>query len=190
MAAMYHLMRRNMRRYGGYVVHFGVVVIMIGFAGAAFNTEKEQEMALFDELHIGHYTLVSQDYTQDDSANYASEAALLDVKKDGQFLTRLTPEHRTFKASMQGTTIVANHSTLKEDLYVIYAGRNPETGHPIIKAFINPLVSWIWIGWVVMVFGTGLCLVPNAQTVKAQVPGAIPVGGMEKQSLYPAGLRK
>ncbi len=190
-AAMYHLTRRNMRRYGGYVVHFGVVLIFIGFAGAAFNQEKEQEMALFDKLQIGHYTLISQDYTQDDGANYASEAAMLDVYEGKTFLSRLTPEHRTFKASMQGTTIVANHSTLKEDLYVIYAGKNPETGHPIIKAFINPLVSWLWIGVLVVIFGTGVCLVPNAQTVKAQVPNAVVVGGMEKQSFYPAaGLRK
>src|SRR5258708_3636939 len=186
-AAMYHLTRRNMRRYGGYVVHFGVVVIMIGFAGAAFNQEKELEMALGDKLQIGHYTLESQDYTQDDNSNYVSEAAMLDVSKDGKFLTRLTPEHRTFKASMQGTTIVANHSTLKEDLYVIYAGRNPETGHPIIKAFINPLVTWIWIGVLVVIFGTGVCLVPNALPIKAQVPSAVPIGGLGKKRLYPAG---
>jgi cytochrome c-type biogenesis protein CcmF len=189
-AAMYHLTRRNMRRYGGYVVHCGVVLIVIGFAGAAFNQEQEQEMALFDKLQIGHYTLISQDYTQDDNANYGSEAALLDVYKDGKFLTRLTPEHRTFKASQQGTTIVANHSTLAEDLYVIFAGRNPETGHPIIKVFINPLVSWIWIGVLVVIFGTGVCLVPNAVQMKSPVPTAVAVSSMEKQSLSPAGLRK
>ncbi len=189
-AAMYHLTRRNMRRYGGYVVHFGIVVIVIGFAGAAFNQEKEQEMALSDKLQIGHYTLISQDYTQDDNANYGSESAMLDVYKDGEFLTRLTPQHRTFKASMQGTTIVANHSTLKEDLYVIYAGRNPETGHPIIKAFINPLVSWIWIGVLLVIFGTGVCLVPNALPMRVPVSSAVAVASMEKQSLSPAGLRK
>ncbi len=145
-------------------------------------------MALQDKLQIGHYTLTSQDYTQDDNANYASESALLDIYKDGQFLTTLTPQHRQFKASMQGTTIVANHSTLKEDLYVIYAGKNPETGHPIIKAFINPLVSWIWIGVLVIIFGTGVCLVPNAVPVRSAVASAVGVAGMEKQGLNPAGV--
>ena len=53
--AMYHLTRRNMRRYGGYVVHFGVVLVVIGVAGQAFNQEKEQEMGLGDKLAVGHY---------------------------------------------------------------------------------------------------------------------------------------
>jgi cytochrome c-type biogenesis protein CcmF len=185
--AMYHLTRRNMRRYGGYVVHVGIVLMVIGFAGLAFNQEKEQEMAQGDKLVVGHYTLVGQEYTQDDNANYQSEAALLDVYKDGKFITRLNPEKRIFKASGgQPNTIVANHSTLLEDLYVIYEGQ-AESGHPIIKAFVNPLVAWVWIGWLVMVFGTGIALVPNAQAVKATVPAAVAVAAMDKQGMAPAG---
>jgi cytochrome c-type biogenesis protein CcmF len=191
---MYQLTRRNMRRYGGYIVHFGVVLACIGIAGVAFNQEKEQEMAQGDTLQIGHYRLVGQEYTQDDNANYGSEAALLDVYKDGKYITRLNPEHRQFKASMQGTTIVANYSTLKEDLYVIYEGKNPDTGHPIIKAFINPLVNWLWIGVLTVVLGTGLALVPNAAQLKSPVTvtataagGALEGGGA---SMRPAGARK
>jgi len=189
-AAMYHLTRRNMRRYGGYIVHVGVVLMVIGICGVAFNLEKEQEMAQGDKLQIGHYTLVGQEYTQDDNANYESEAALLDVYKDGKPLVRLNPEHRQFKASMQGTTIVANHSTLVEDLYVIYEGKNPETGHPIIKAFVNPLVSWLWIGWLVVILGTGVALVPNAAAIKSPVSAAVAVAAMEKQGMQPAGVMK
>ncbi len=133
---MYQLSRRNMRRYGGYVVHFGVVLVVIGLAGAAFNQEKEQEMGKGDKLQIGHYTLVGEEYTEDDNANYRSQAALLEVYKDGKFLTRLNPEERFFKASGgQPVHIVANHSTLREDLYVVYEGQNPDTDHPIIKVF-------------------------------------------------------
>ena len=84
---MYHLTRRNMRRYGGYIVHFGVILACIGIAGQAFNQSKEQEMAQGDKLQIGPYTLVGQEYTQDDNANYQSDAALLDVYKDGKYIT-------------------------------------------------------------------------------------------------------
>jgi cytochrome c-type biogenesis protein CcmF len=189
--AMYHLTRRNMRRYGGYVVHFGVVVIAVGIAGLAFNQDHEQEMGLGDTLKLGHYTLVGQEYTQDDNANYSSEAATLDVYRDGKYLTRLNPELRFFKASGgQPDHIVANHSTYREDLYVIYEGRNPDTGHPIIKAFVNPLVTWVWIGVFIIIFGTGLALVPNAAAVRAAVPAPVMVSVGDQGILTPVGARK
>jgi cytochrome c-type biogenesis protein CcmF len=190
---MYHLTRRNMRRYGGYIVHFGVILACIGIAGQAFNQEKEQEMAQGDKLQIGSYTLVGQEYTEDDNANYGSRAAVLDVYKNGKYITRLSPEHREFKASNQGTTIVADYSTLKEDLYVIYEGLNPDTQHPIIKAFINPLVNWLWIGVLTVVLGTGLALVPNAAPMKSPVAVTTAAGALESgggASMRPAGARK
>jgi cytochrome c-type biogenesis protein CcmF len=189
--AMFHLMRRNMRRYGGYVVHLGIVVLFIGVAGLAFNQDKEQEMSRGDKLAVGHYTLVGADSTQDDNANYISEAALLDVYRNGQYLYTLTPELRSYKANGGQTDHkVAIHSTLLEDLYVIYEGKNPDNGHPIIKAFVNPLVSWVWIGVLIVAFGTGLALVPNAAPITALVPKAIAVSAMEKQSMQPAGAGK
>jgi cytochrome c-type biogenesis protein CcmF len=188
--AMYHLTRRNMRRYGGYVVHFGVVLVVIGVAGQAFNQEKEQEMGLGDKLAVGHYVLVGQEYSQDDNANYESQSALLDVYKDGKYLTRLDPETRVFKASRQPNHIVANYSTLREDLYVIYEGNNPDTGHPIIKAFVNPLVAWVWIGVVVIIFGTGLALVPNAQQMRSPVQVTVGVPAIDPKGLTTAGAGK
>jgi cytochrome c-type biogenesis protein CcmF len=190
-SAMYHLMRRNMRRYGGYVVHLGIVVLFIGVAGLAFNQDKEQEMGPGDKLAIGHYVLVGAEYTQDDNANYTSEAALLNVYKNGQRLLTMTPELRFYKANGgQPDHKVAIHSTLQEDLYVIYEGKNPDNGHPIIKAFVNPLVSWVWIGILIVTFGTGLALVPNAVPIAAQVPKAVAVAAMEKQGMQPAGVGK
>jgi cytochrome c-type biogenesis protein CcmF len=188
---MYQLTRRNMRRYGGYVVHFGVVLVVIGLAGAAFNHDVEQEIGKGDRVAIGRYTLVGEEYTEDDNANYRSQAALLDVYKDGKFLTRLNPEERFFKASGgQPVHIVANHSTLNEDLYVVYEGHNPDTDHPIIKAMINPLVNWIWIGVLVIAFGTGMALVPNATVMSVPVASAVAVASMEKQGMQPAGVGK
>ncbi len=155
------LTRRNTRRYGGYIVHYGVLVICIGFAGAAFNQTNERELGFKDSMTIGPYTLVCQKYTQDDNPNYGSELAILDVFKNGKFVTTMYPERRFYKSSQQASTIVANRSTMLEDLYLVYAGRNGDNDKPIIKAHLNPLVSWIWVGVLIIVFGTGVALTPN-----------------------------
>jgi cytochrome c-type biogenesis protein CcmF len=190
-AGMYQLTRRNMRRYGGYVVHFGVVLVVIGLAGNAFNQEKEQAIGKGDKVQIGSYTVIGEEYTDDDNANYQSQAALLEVYKDGKFLTRLNPEERFFKASGgQPVHIVANHSTLREDLYVVYEGRDPDSDHPIIKIIINPLVNWIWIGVLVIVVGTGMALVPNAAAVSVPVRSTVAVAQMEERGMHPAGASK
>ena len=65
---MYLLTRRNTRRYGGYIVHLGVIVTMIGFAGVAFYQNTEQELGFGDKMAIGPYTLVCRSYTQNDQA--------------------------------------------------------------------------------------------------------------------------
>jgi len=168
--AMYHLARRNTRRYGGYIAHFGFVVVVIGLAGAAFNQDKEQEMGLHDRLKVGSYEFVGQKYTEDDNANYTSLSAILDVYKNGKFVCTLFPESRTFKVNEQRNTIPAVHTSLQEDIYVVYEGFNPDTDRPIIKAFVHPLVVWIWIGVAILVFGTGLALVPNAAQLRSPVP--------------------
>ena len=184
-AAMFELTRRNTRRYGGYLVHFGVVVIFIGIAGGAFNQQKEQEMGYQDAMTIGPYKLVCQSFTQESNANYDTEYALLDVYQGNKKITQLSPERRFYHASQQTSTIVADHSNLQRDLYVVYAGKNPDTGRPIIKVFINPLIAWIWIGVGIVVFGTFVALVPNmlpsaaarARALASPEEVAQPVGG-------------
>jgi cytochrome c-type biogenesis protein CcmF len=177
-AATVLLIRRNTRRYGGYIVHFGIVVLFIGIAGGAFNQSREAEMGFGDSLNIGPYKLVCQSFTQDSNPNYDTEYALLDVYKYGKKLYQLAPEKRFYTASQQPGTIVANHSTLENDLYTIYEGKNPDSGRPIIKVFINPLIAWIWIGVAIVGFGTVLALVPNltraAFRAPIEVPAAIP----------------
>src|SRR5579872_2062612 len=178
-ASMVQLAHRNTRRYGGYIVHFGVIVIMIGFAGSVFNQDKEQEMGFGDKMTIGSYTLVCQSYTQDDNPNYGSEWAVMNVFKGGKQIATLNPERRFYKASQQTSTIVANRSTPLEDLYLVYEGQNPDTGRPIIKAHLNPLVMWIWVGVWIIIAGTAIAMVPNAAPVRVSVPArmqAAPVG--------------
>lgn len=167
--SLVQLTRRNTRRYGGYLVHVGVIILCVGFAGAAFNQTDEKELGFREAMTIGPYRLVCQNYTQDDNPNYGTELAIIEVYRDGRLLTTMYPERRFYKASQQSATMVANRSTLREDLYLVYAGRNQDNDKPIIKAHLNPLVSWVWIGVIVMVFGTLIALTPNLPA-RALVP--------------------
>jgi cytochrome c-type biogenesis protein CcmF len=188
LASAVQLTRRNTRRYGGYLIHFGVVVIFIGFAGSAFNQSKEQELGFHDRMQVGPYTLVCQSYTQDSNLNYDSEFALLDVYRGDKKITQMAPEKRFYSASQQTSTMVANHSTLAWDLYVVYAGKNPDTGQPIIKVFLNPLVAWIWIGVLIVVAGTAVALTPNMTAAfAASRARAIPAAAREREALAGGG---
>lgn len=160
-AAAFQLTVRNNRRYGGYLVHFGIVALFAGLAGSAFNQARELEMGFGDSITIGNYKLVCLSYTQDSNANYDTDFALLDVYRGDKKLTQMAPERRFYNASQTTSTMVAIHSTLLRDLYVVFEGRNPETNRPIIKVFLNPLVSWIWIGVAVVVAGTFFALAPG-----------------------------
>jgi cytochrome c-type biogenesis protein CcmF len=166
-ASMVQLTRRNTRRYGGYLVHFGVVVIFIGIAGGAFNQSHEQEMNSGQSMTIGPYKIVEASFTQDSNPNYDTEFALLDVYRGNKKITQLAPEKRFYASSQQPETRVANHSTLAWDLYVIYAGKNPDSGLPIIKVFLNPLMAWIWIGVIIVAIGTLVALAPNLSAALA-----------------------
>ncbi|HVZ82639.1 MAG TPA: cytochrome c-type biogenesis CcmF C-terminal domain-containing protein [Terracidiphilus sp.] len=166
-ASILLLIRRNTRRYGGYLVHIGVVIVIVGLAGAAFNRSNESELALNQTLPIGPYSLKCVGFTQDTNPNYDSEYAMLDVYRDGKKLFQMTPEKRVYLASQQPQTMVAIHSVPGWDLYIVYEGTNPDTGQPIIKAFLNPLVSWIWAGVIFIVFGTFVALAPSATPATA-----------------------
>src|SRR3954452_6726317 len=172
-ASMVQLTHRNTRRYGGYVVHFGVVLVMIGFSGSALNQDKEMEMGFGDKMNIGSYELVCRSFTQDDNANQETEWALLDVYQNGQLLRTMTPQRIFYKASQQASTKPDIDQGFKEDLYLVYEGQN-DKGQPVIKAHLNPMVIWIWIGAWVMIIGTGLALVePAPVPVTVRVPKMI-----------------
>jgi cytochrome c-type biogenesis protein CcmF len=168
-SSLYVLTRRNTRRYGGYVAHFGFAVVVIGFAGAAFNQDIEKELSNGDSMQIGQYTLTCRSYTQDDNPNYGSVWAIMDVTRNGKYVETLYPERRFFKSSQQPSTMPAVYSTIREDLYLVYSGVNQDNGHPIIKAHLNPLVKWIWLGGHILLLGTLLALVPSAATARVPV---------------------
>ena len=159
------LTMRNTRRYGGYIVHMGMVFVFIGLAGAAFNRDTQQDMRIGQTMQIGPYTLLLQGFDAKPEKNYTAQRMLVEVLRDNKPLMMLYPEKRRFQANEQNGTMVAIYSTLKEDLYVVYAGENPETQMPVIHAFLNPLVKWIWFGGVFVVFGTLVALLPNRRAV-------------------------
>jgi cytochrome c-type biogenesis protein CcmF len=161
--AVGELTMRNTRRYGGYIVHLGMVLIFIGIAGQPFNRDVQKDMKAGSTLEIGPYTLVCQNFDVLTNKNYQAERATIEVFREGRSLMMLFPERRFFPASQVTETMVAVNSSPLQDLYVVYAGRSPETSQPVIHAYLNPLVKWIWYGGVVVLLGTLLALIPNRQ---------------------------
>jgi len=98
----------------------------------------------------------------------------------------LYPERRNFPANEESGTMVAIYSTLKEDLYVVYAGMNPQNNLPTMHVFINPLVKWVWWGGMVVVMGTIVALVPNRAAVMVLARTEVPVGARELGGMRPA----
>jgi cytochrome c-type biogenesis protein CcmF len=161
LSAVGDLTMRNTRRYGGYVIHFGMVLIFVGIAGSAFNKDVQMDMAPGQSLSIGSYTILCQNFDEVANNNYQSERATLEVFRNGHSQMMLYPQRRFYLASQVTETMVAVQSSPLRDLYVVYAGRNPDTGKPVIHAYLNPLVKWIWFGGIVVVLGTGLAMMPN-----------------------------
>jgi cytochrome c-type biogenesis protein CcmF len=165
--ALARLVSRNKRRYGGYIVHFSIVLMFVGFAGAAFNQETSGEVDEGDSLTLGRYTLLCRSVEETDTPNYLSLKAVLAVSKDGKPVTMLSPEKRVYKASQQASSEVAMRSTLKEDIYTVFAGVSQESGKAVIQVYLNPLVSWLWLGGILIGIGTIVCVLPDAGTARS-----------------------
>jgi cytochrome c-type biogenesis protein CcmF len=161
------LTMRNTRRYGGYIVHMGMVLIFVGLSGAAFNKDVQKEMQQGSTMTIGPYTLVLQSVDSKPEPNYNSQRMIVEVMRDHKPMMMLYPERRFFPANQESGTMVSIYSTLREDLYVVYAGQSPDNQAPVIHAYLNPLVKWIWLGGVVVVLGTIVTLLPNRRAVLA-----------------------
>jgi cytochrome c-type biogenesis protein CcmF len=157
--AAVELTHRNTRRYGGYLVHMGIVLMFIGFTGAAFNKNRVDEMKPGDSVTLGTYRLTLKDTHEGQNENYLWQNASVAVMKNGADVGVLKPESRIYTASRQPTHEVALRPRLNEDLYLNFAGMNGDRA--VIQSYIFPLVSWIWIGALTLVFGTLVALVPS-----------------------------
>jgi cytochrome c-type biogenesis protein CcmF len=161
-SALTNLTLKNKRRYGGYIVHFGIVLIFVGLSGNAFNREAAQQLSTGQEMTVGEYSLRMAGFRQGQTANYQYGQVTLEAYKNGKHVGTLHPEQRLFAASGgQTTTTVALHSTPKEDLYVVLAGVSEDSVICQIKAFVNPLVFWVWVGSAIMIFGAIIALLPE-----------------------------
>ncbi|HSW50170.1 MAG TPA: cytochrome c-type biogenesis CcmF C-terminal domain-containing protein, partial [Bryobacteraceae bacterium] len=166
LAAAVELTQRNTRRYGGYVVHMGVVLMFVGFAGSAFNQSVTEEVKIGDSFSLGRYQLQVSQLRQGDTPNYAWDHAVIGVSSGGAPLGTLEPERRMYRASQQSTSEVAIRRRLNEDLYLNFAGMTEDNSRAVIQAYVFPLVSWIWLGFWVLVSGTLICLLPSKSRVK------------------------
>ncbi|NIS62618.1 MAG: heme lyase CcmF/NrfE family subunit, partial [Proteobacteria bacterium] len=162
--ALWALLTRNKRRYGGYIIHLGIVLVFIGITGNAYKMEKQISANKGDSFKVKNYTIKFDSLSQYPTANKDVVVANLSVFNAGKTVALLAPEKNLHRGQDQPTTEVAIHSTLKEDLYVILAGHEGETA--TFKVLVNPLVVWIWIGGAVMGLGTILVLFPDRRRSK------------------------
>jgi len=174
--AAVELTHRNTRRYGGYLVHMGIVLIFVGFTGQAFKQAETKELNVGDSMQVGAYQLKMTDLKQGDTPVYQWHRATMDVYKGGELLGQLEPEKRFYLASRQGTSEVGIRVRPNEDLYLNFGGMSDDNQRAVIQAFVNPLVSWIWIGGLLLIGGTFVCLVPSKikmQYARTEVVGMV-----------------
>ena len=170
---------RNRRRYGGYVVHLGIVLIVIGVAGGSFRTERQGHLTEGQELQVGEYTLVYEDLEESRTQEKQIAITHIGVFRGDERVTTLRPQRNLHFAQEQWQSEIAIRSTPIEDLYVVTTTIDPD-GAASIRAFVNPLTWWIWAGAFVMLAGmavilTGRTPVRVAERKKARVGDPVAV---------------
>lgn len=151
--ALYNLMIRNRRRYGGYIVHIGIAIIAIGITGQSFDVEQLQTVAIGESIEIEDYTLTYEGLHQVKEGVNDVVFADLKVDKNGKDLGVITPETIFYQHWPDPSTSVAINSTFKEDLYVVLSAWE-EDKKATFKVNVNPLVRWIWIGTAIAIIGS------------------------------------
>jgi cytochrome c-type biogenesis protein CcmF len=165
--ALWTVVNRNKRRYGGYFVHLGIVLIFVGITGNAFKLEKQATVKKGESFNIKSYTLRYDSLARYPTANKEVVVASLSMFNSGSKTAVLTPEKNLHRGQDQPTTEVAIHSNLKEDLYVILAGYEGDVA--TFKVLVTPLVIWIWIGGTTMAMGTIFAMFPNRKKGRSVV---------------------
>jgi cytochrome c-type biogenesis protein CcmF len=182
--ALLTLFKRNQRRYGGYLIHIGVVLLAIGIIGSRFyQVETQQNLAIGQSLSIssdliGAYELTYHGLREGDSPDdRLITEAVLSVTHNGRPAGEIVPIREFFVVQQQPMTIPDKRSTLRDDLYVILAGWEGSGETATFKAYINPLVNWIWVGGVVFVIGTLIAGWPKAQDSPQRLAAPAKVSG-------------
>ncbi len=160
--AFFRLINRNRRRYGGYIVHLGILLAMFGFTGSwNYQLEETASLKRGESMQIGSYKLIFNDTFSRKLRNAEQFGTVLSVWKGGKPIDTLYPARNFYPPPQTPSTEVDIRSTLVEDLYVIFLEFDPQTGIAIFKAFVNPLVIWIWIGGLVVIIGALFSVLPD-----------------------------
>jgi len=169
--ALARLLARNRRRYGGYIVHTGIVILFVAFAGMAFKTETEATLRPGESVSLrspyGHtYTLTHLGISQYDALNRQITAATVEVRRNGKPIGFLTPEKRQHvdglgRPTFQPSTEPAIMSMLREDLYGVLGGTVAGTEQAVFRFTINPLVWWVWYGGMIVAVGGLIVMWPG-----------------------------
>jgi cytochrome c-type biogenesis protein CcmF len=160
--ALVGLVGRNKRRYGGYIVHVGIVLIFFGFAGNARKLDEQVNLKPGAEAKIGRYTVRNNGIKVADDGQKQMTTAYLSVFVNGEQVDGLYPARWAYRRHEQEpTTEVAIRRTVAEDLYVVLGGFNLADQSATLQLVVNPLVNWIWLGFGVLAVGTGIALLPE-----------------------------
>jgi cytochrome c-type biogenesis protein CcmF len=180
LTAMIGLVGRSRRRYGGYIVHIGIVLMFLGFAGQGFKRDEQVLLKPGQQSTVGHYTVRHDALTVTNDAQKQMVTGHVTIFEDGKQIARLEPAKWFFnRHEQEPTSEVAIRRAVDEDLYVVLAGYDVSSQTATYAITINPLVDWIWFGFGVMALGTGLALLPESALAfaTAKIPaGAVTTG--------------
>jgi cytochrome c-type biogenesis protein CcmF len=168
--AFSRLTARNRRRYGGYIIHVGMVVMALGILGVeVFQTQTQKTLAVGEQMQIAGYTLRYDSLAQfPNTDGRLVTRAVLSVFKNGKLLGELHPRYDMYPSG-QPMTIPAIRSTLADDLYVVLVNwEDVSVNQAPFKVYHNPLVNWLWIGSVVFVLGFGVAAWPQKEEVSRE----------------------
>ncbi len=168
--ALVDLTALNKRRYGGFIIHAGVILVFVGIvASSFFKNEQVFTVTQGESFQIGRYTLRLLDLQQERDPEKLAVVARLDTYIGSDRIGRLSPQlHHHFKQD-QNVSEVAVRSTVRDDLYAVLSGWDDD-GNVSLRIFINPLVQLIWIGIGVMVAGGLFVLIPDRKPLARAVP--------------------
>ncbi len=178
--ALVNLVAKNNRRYGGYIIHLGVLAAFVGIIGSSFfKMEAKKSVAVGDSFTIGSFSLKYLGLDEHENAHLEQAIARLAVIDDGREVTVMTPAKLFFKRQQQPATAVAIRSTPFADLYVVLAGLDDNGNRATFEVFLTPLALWLWAGGLLMAIGTVVVMWPNVRE-RAAIAVAIGRGRAEE----------
>jgi cytochrome c-type biogenesis protein CcmF len=162
--ALWNLVGRNRRRYGGYLVHAGIVLMGVGVLGThMYQQETQQALVVGQSLSIGGYqvTFRQLELVPSGQADKNIVSARVDVSRNGKLLATMRPYQEQYQNG-ERMTPPALLGSMKEDLYVLLGGWESDGSLATFKVFLNPLVNWLWLGGLMFIFGTLVAAWPDA----------------------------